>query len=151
MSFSYDLENNPRIAWVRLLISDTVDAGHIFEDDEIEAGYRIQASVFQSSAFYSSPSGGRETLPSRGVSVLRVAALLLDALASNKARLSSVIRLLDVQLSPDKASASLRDQAKQYRTTDDESGAFAIIEQCSTTWAFTDRFFKTIQRQNAGT
>lgn len=151
MSFSYDLANNPRIAYVRLLVADTDSEDPIFQDEEIEAGYNITASVFQSSMFYSNAASGRSTLPSRGVSYLRVAALLLDSLAANKSRLSSITQLLDVKLSPDKASAALREQANQYRTIDDESGAFVIIEQCSTSWAFTDRFFKTIQRQSAGT
>lgn len=149
MSFSYDLENNPAIAYVRLLIADTSEPA-IFSDEEITAAHRIQQATFQSSMLYSSSSAGRLNLPSSPVSYLRVAALLLDALASNKSRLSAITRLLDVSLSPEKAAASLREQAKQYRMTDDESGAFVIIEQCSTTWSFLDRFYKTVQRQTAG-
>jgi hypothetical protein len=148
MSFSYDLENTPRIAYIRLLVADTDSTTAIFSDEEIEAAYRIQAATFQSSMKYSGRNGA--TLPSSPVSYLRVAALLLDSLAANKSRLSSITQLLDVKLSPDKASAALREQAKQYRTVDDESGAFMVIEQCSTVWGFVDRFYKTIQRQNAG-
>lgn len=149
MAFTYDLENNPAVAYVRLLIADTVEATAVFSDEEIVAAGRIQQSVFQSSMLYSSRSSGRATLPSSPISYLRIAALLLDALAANKARLSSLTKLLDVSLSPSAAAASLREQAQQYRTVDDESGAFVIIEQCSTSWSFADRFYKTIQRQTA--
>lgn len=150
MSFTYDLENNPLIAYVRLLISDTDSANAIFSDEEITAAHRIQSSTFQSGMFYSSSAAGRATLPSSPVSYLRVAALLLDALASNKARLSGVTKLLDVSLNVEKSAVALREQAQQYRTVDDESGAFVIIEQCTTGWTFLDRFYKTIQRQTAG-
>lgn len=151
MAFTYDVVNNPRVGYVRLLIPDTVDAGHLFEDEEIEAAYVIAGSVYQSSMKYSEAGAGRSTLPATRVSYLRVAALLIDSIAGSKARLSSITQLLDVKLSPDKAAASLREQADRLRSIEDDSGAFAIIEQCPTSWTFLDRFYKTIQRQNAGT
>jgi hypothetical protein len=149
MSFTYDFDNGPATAYVRLLISDTDSANAIFSDEEITAAYRIQASTFQSSMRYPTGTSGA-TLPSSPVSYLRVAALLLDAIAANKSRLGSITQLLDVKLSPEKAAAALREQAQQYRTVDDESGAFMIIEQCTTSFTFRDRFYKTIQRQAAG-
>jgi hypothetical protein len=146
VSFTYDFDNNPTVGYIRLLIADTDSANPIFSDEEITAAYRIQQSTFQSSMKYSSGSSGA-ILPSTPVSYLRVAALLLDALAANKSRLSSITQLLDVKLNPDKASSALRDQATQYRTVDDESGAFMVIEQCTTSFGFLDRFYKTVQRQ----
>jgi hypothetical protein len=148
MSFSYQFGANPQIDYPRLLISDTVDLNHIFEDSEIQAAYLIQQSFFQSSMLYSGSSG--QYVPASPVSYLRVAALLLDSLAANKSRLSSVTQLLDVKLDPSKASIALRDQAKQYREVDDDSGAFMIIEQCPTVWAFEDRYWKQVQRQSGG-
>ena len=130
---------------MRLLISDTQSVGHVFEDSEITMAYNIQASQFQSSQLWSGAQGAN--LPSSPVSYLRVAALLLDCLASNKARLAAVTRILDVELSPEVASKSLRDQAASYRQTDDDAGAFFIIEQVSDQWSFRDRFWKQIQRQ----
>jgi len=149
--FSYSFDTNPLVANVRLLISDTVNTDEnpaIFNDDEINAFYRIQQSQFQSSMFFSGPAG--RILPLTPVSYLRVAALALDSLASNKARLSSITKLLDVSLSPDKAALALRDQAKAYRETDDDAGAFCIYEQVSTCWSFRDRFWSQIQRQQGG-
>lgn len=148
MSFSYQAGNNPTIDYVRLLISDTQKLNHIFEDSEIMAAYQINAAQFQSSMFFS-PPGGRN-LPSQPVSYLRTAALLLDSLAANKSRLSSITQLLDVKLNPNMAAKALRDQAQTYRDVDDNSGAFFIIEQCPTTWAFYDRFWNQVQRQIGG-
>lgn len=153
MSFSYNFGANPPIDYIRLLISDTqeTDGGspavniYIFEDSEIMAAYQIQAAQFQSSQFFSGAMG--RNLPSQPVSYLRVAALLLDSLASNKSRLSSLVEVLDVKLDPSKASKSLRDQAAAYRETDDNAGAFMIIEQCNDQWSFRQRYWNEVQRQ----
>lgn len=153
MAFTYNFcdGTNDRIDFARLLISDTVDQNHVFENSEIEGAYRIQANQFQSSQFYSGRAG-QNNFPSSPVSYLRVAALLLDSIASNKSRLSSIIELLDVKLSPDKAAAALRDQAKAYRETDDDAGAFVIIEQVQyqDTASFKQRWFSTFQRAASG-
>ena len=150
MSFTYDLANNPTVAYIRLLIADTDEATPIFSDEEIMGAYAIAASVFQSGAFYSGVRGsGRTTLPSSPVSYFRVAAVLLDALAANKSRLAGITKLLDVELSPAQAATALAKKAEDYRKVDDESGAFAVIEQCTTVWGFRDRYFKTLQRESA--
>ena len=149
--FTYDFDTNLRVANVRLLISDTINTDAqpaIFSDTEINAFYNIQQSTFQSSMFFSG-SAGRD-LPYSPVSTLRVAALALDSLASNASRLSAITKLLDVSLSPKEAAVSLRDQAMQYRTTDDESGAMVLFEQATTVWGFAQRFWNQYQRQTAG-
>jgi hypothetical protein len=157
MSFSYGPTNspptsNPPIDYVRLLISDTQQfnaAGqpvYIFEDQEIQMFTQLQATVFQSSQFYSGPAG--QYIPPSPVSYLRVAALALDAIASNKARLASIKKLLDVQLDSSDAAIQLRATAAEYRTVDDDAGAFAIIEQVNNMWSFRDRFWKQVQRQS---
>lgn len=148
MSFSYTFGANPAVDYPRLLISDTVEDGHIFEDQEINAATLIQANVFQSAQFYSGVQGAY--LPSTPVSYLRIAALLLDSLASNRARLANVVQILDVKLDPSKASEALRDQAKNYREIDDDSGAIMIIEQVNDIFSFRDRFWKQVQRQQGG-
>ncbi len=148
MSFSYQFGANPAIDYPRLLISDTQELNHIFEDSEINAAYQINAAQFQSSMFFSPPAG--RNLPSQPIAYLRCAALLLDALAANKSRLSSITQLLDVKLSPQFAAKALRDQAQAYRDVDDNSGAFMIIEQVPTVWAFYDRFWNQQQRQTGG-
>ncbi len=145
MSFSYQFGANPQIDYVRLLISDTQETDHIFEDAEILMAAQINCAPFQSSMFYSPPAG--RNIPLAPTSYLRTAATLLDAIASNKSRLASVQQLLDVKIDPAKASYALREQAREYRQIDDNTGAFFIIEQCTTTWSFQDRFWSQVQRQ----
>lgn len=151
MSFSYGAGSNPRIDFVRLLAGDTVEEGHIFEDSEIESAYSIQGSIIQSGMFYSGTA--KRVLPASCVSYYRVAAVLLDGLASNRSRLASVVKLLDVTLSADTATSTaraLRDRAKELREIDDESGSFALIEQVHTSFNFRDRFVRQVQRMAPG-
>ncbi len=148
MSFSYNFGANPSIDYPRLLIADTVDTDHIFEDSEITAIAQVQGLQWQSGMFYSPPGGAN--LPSSPVPYLRVAALLLDCIASNKARLASVSRILDVNLNTGISAKALREQAAEYRAIDDDAGAFAIIEQCRNVFSFRDRFWAQVQRQSGG-
>ena len=159
MSFSYGLGlnppvPNPPIDYPRLLLSDTTEFAadgttpiYIFEDAEILAAALINSSVFQSAQFYSGP-GGRN-IPTSPVNYLRTAALLMDSLASNRARLSSIKQVLDIKLDPAVAAKNLRDQAQAYRDADDNSGAFFIAEQVNDQYSFRDRWWKEIQRQAA--
>ena len=149
MSWTYQFGANPQIDYPRMLISDTNSSRQLFQDSEILAAYGIQASVFQSSMFYSPPMGAT-TLPTSPVSYFRVAAILLDCMAASNALIAAVIQLLDVKLAPDKAADALRAMAADYRKVDDESGAFVIIEQVNTSWAFRDRFWSQVQRQQSG-
>ena len=150
--FTYQFGANPTIDFPRMLIGDTVCDGHIFEDSEIQAFYTIQQQVWQSGMFYSGNAG--VYLPSPPVSYLRVAAMMAESIASVRARLISITKLLDVQLSSEatqKASAELRALAKQWREVDDDSGAMVIIEQCTTQFGFIQRFWQQVQRQIAST
>jgi hypothetical protein len=145
MSFTYNMPPTAQTDYVRLLISDTKGPG-IFSDEELNTFIFIQQATWQTAQFYSYPLG--RTLPATPTSLLRVAALALDSLAANGARLAAVIKLADVTLNPAAAVKALQDQAARYRCVDDESGAFAIIEQTPTQWAFADRFWKVVQRQS---
>lgn len=147
MSFSYQFGSNPPIDYPRLLIMDTQDSGHIFEDSEITMATNICALQYQSSMLYSGAQGAN--LPSSPVSYLRIAALLLDSVAANKSRLASISQLLDVKLDPARAAKELRDQAKRYREVDDDAGAMMIIEQVNNDWTLRDRYWKQMQRQMA--
>ena len=113
------------------------------------SAYGIQAAMFQSSMFFSGPTG-QLTLPSQPVSYFRVAAILLDSLAANASFLAGVKSLPDITLDPQVAAKALRDQAQRYRDIEDNSGAFIILEQCCTEWATRDRFWANIQRQSGG-
>jgi hypothetical protein len=145
MSFSYDFAAYPAISYIRLLISDTDSLNPVFEDTEITAAYTIQQSQFQSGMFFTPPAG--RNLPATPLSYLRVAALLLDAMASNASKLAMFTRILDVEMAPQNAAKMLREQAKSYRETDDDSGAFMIIEQVNNGWSLRDRYWNQIQRQ----
>jgi hypothetical protein len=145
VSFTYILPSN--IGYVRLLVADTDEANPIFSDEEITAFMALASNVWQSSQFYSA-AGGQAVLPSPPTNYLRAAALALDSLASNKSRLQGVIELLDVKLSSIKDVAlQLRAQAQSYRDTDDNSGAFVIIEQVNNAWSFQQRFWNQAARQ----
>ena len=148
MSFTYGNGSNPPIDYPRLLIADTVAPG-IFSDEEITAFANIASTVWQSAQFYSG-FAGVATLPTSPVNYLRTAAYALDSLAANQSRLAAVQQLLDVKLSPDKAAAALRAQAKAYRDADDDSMAFVIIEQVHDNQTFKERFWKQVQRISSG-
>lgn len=145
LTFTYDFANYPMVAYVRLLIPDNNSENFVFSDTEIGAFYAIQQSTFQSAMYYSPPAG--QQLPSQPLAYLRVAALALDTLASNKAKLASITRLLDVELKPADAAKALHAQAEAYRDIDDNAGAFMIIEQVNNDATLLDRYWKQVQRQ----
>lgn len=145
MAFTYDFDTEPAISYVRLLVSDTDSTNFVFSDAEVTAAFTIQQSQFQSAQFFTPPVG--RNLPATPLSYLRVAALLLDAMASNSSKLAMFTRILDVEMAPQNAAKMLREQAKTYRETDDDSGAFFIIEQVNNGWALRDRYWAQIQRQ----
>ncbi len=134
--------------YVRLLIPDTQAPG-IFSDDEINGFMAINALTWQSSMF-SSYQAGTLQLPATPSNFLRAAALALNALAGSSSRLAAVTQLLDVKLNPAQAAKALQDTAQRYLDMDDNSGAFAIAEQCTTVWGFRDRWLAQLQRQNGG-
>jgi hypothetical protein len=72
--------------------------------------------------------------------------VLLDALASMKARLS-ITGLLDAKADFQAASKQLHAQAEAWRQVEDNAGAFVIIESAQTSWGFLDRFWRQVQRQ----
>ena len=153
-TYTYDFTSSPAISYVRLLIPDTefipnvTPPQMIFSDQEINAFFQIQQGTFQSGMFFSGVQG--TNLPALPLSYVRVAALALDTLANNKGKLGSVIKLLDVQMDWKSAATILREGAKTYREVDDNAGAFMIIEQTPTDWAFAQRWWNQFQRQTAG-
>lgn len=156
-TFSYQGGANPPIDFPRLLISDTQQFAadgttpvYVFSDQEIGAATSIELAVWQSGMFWSGRQGVSPLNNSAVVPWRRIAATLLDSLAANKAKLASVQQLLDVKLNPALAAKALQDQAAALRLADDNSGAFAIVEQVNDHWSFADRYWKTVQRQSAG-
>ena len=148
MAYTYQGGANPSIDFVRLLIADTDPTHPIFEDSEIVSAQAINSAVFSSGQFYSGAAG--RNLPASPSNYLRAAALLLRAIACNKAKLAAVQGLLDVKLNGASAAAALEKQAAAYLEMDDNSGAFFIAEQVNTVWSFRDRFWNQIMRQSGG-
>lgn len=156
MSFSYGGGSNPAIDYPRLLVSDTVQFApdgvsrlYVFEDSEITAAAAINSLFWQSSQFFSDV-GGNLTFPTSPSQYLRTAALLLNSLAANNARLAAIKQILDVRVDATDASEQMRKTAQMYLDMDDNSGAFAIVEMVNDDFSFRDRFWKQVQRQTAG-
>ena len=157
MGFTYQYGDNPAIDYPRLMVGDTVQfqadgvtRAYIFDDREIIMATNIETGAWQSSQFYTANGGAPSLLGGNATPYRRIAATLLDSICASQSRLAGVIQLQDVKLSVDKAAAALREAAAQLRDTDDNSGAFAIIEQVNNQFAFRDRFWKSIQRQWGG-
>ncbi len=153
--FTYSGGANPAVDYPRMLISDTQEFAldgttviYTFSDQEIAAATTLVTLQFQSAQFYSPTNGAN--LPSTPVPYLRIAAMLLDSMAANKAKLSSIKRILDVDLDPSMAAKFLREQAAAYREADDNAGAFSIIEQACNPWALRQRWENQLQRGLTG-
>lgn len=147
--FTYNPADPTDADLIRQLIPDTVntdDQPAIFNDYEIANLFTIQRRVAQSSMFFSGPA--YRNLPYSPVSLLRVAAIGIDIVANSTALLQQISKLLDVSIRT--AAKDLGDRAQKYRDIDDDSGAFAIIEQCCTMWAFNQRVWSQIQRMQGG-
>src|SRR5580704_6477711 len=133
-TFSYNGGANPPIDYPRLLCYDTnefladgVTRAYMFSDQEIMAAAAINQGIWQSSMFYTQPTG-LPNLPSSPSNYFRQAATLLFSFASNRARLASIKQLLDAKLDASDAAIQMRAQAQAYLDMDNESGAFVIIE-----------------------
>lgn len=155
-TFTYQGGANPAIDYPRMLVADTVQFGQdgttpvfAFWDEEIQAATRIELSVWQSGMFWSGPQGVTPLTNSMVMPWRRIAATLIDALASNQARIALISQQLDTKLNPG-AVKDMMAQAAALREADDNSGAFVLIEQVNDSWSFVDRYWKTVQRQSAG-
>jgi hypothetical protein len=146
MSWSYT--PGTFVFYVRSLIPDTQESAPIFSDEEINGFAQINSMTWQSSMF-NSYQGGVINLPQTPSNIFRCAAIALNVLAGNASRLSAVTGLLDVKLNA-QVGDQLRKQAQAWLDMDDNSGAFAIYEQCNTEWAFRDRWIAQLQRQTGG-
>ena len=145
MSFSYQLGANPVIDYPRLLIADTDSTHPIFQDEEVMSAYNIDSVVM----FIPIGSGSASQI-NITPSARRAAAVLLDALASNKARLAAALKVLDISVDGTKAAIELRNSAKALRDTEANSGNFAITEMVQTQWAARERVWKQLLRIQGG-
>lgn len=138
MAFTYQFGANPTIDFPRLIVGDTVDAGHIWEDSEIMAGYQIDV------AYAIVPMNGQVATNYGGSPATwrRVAATLLDGLASSRGRLAGALQVLDIKCDLGKASSELREQAKYLREVEDNAGHFASAEMVNDPQQARERVYK---------
>ncbi len=147
MSFTYDV--GTPLGQVRFLVADTDPASEIFSDDELMMCLQFESSqglYISGQAATSAISAANPPIP-QVYSVYRAAAMALDSLAANKARLSSVTKLLDVELDVNSAAKQLKDQASGYREIESKRGNFAIAEMVVNDFTARERIFKVWQRQ----
>ncbi len=144
MAFTYDFTSAPTLSMVRLLVGDTVETGHIWEDAEVNAMLQMESSqgLFISLTGYS-------VVPPQVYSVRRAAAALLDGLASQRGRLGAALTVLDIKVDLSQAAKSLRDTAQSLRDTEADSGAFALAEMVENSFTMRERFWNQIARQAA--
>lgn len=127
MAFSYDFQSQPLLSTVRMMIPDTVAPG-IFSDAEVNQAIYIESSQGTYASGQAVPGGNPVISPAQVYSPRRAAALLVDCLAGNSARLAIVEQILDVKIDGSKSAQWLREHAKGLRDTEANSGAFAIAE-----------------------
>lgn len=150
MSFTYDFTTQPLLSTVRLLIFDTNAAQPIFQDDEISQFLYLKSSqaIYQSGQ--GNPTGNSISSPVIVYSVYSAAALALLSMAANKSYLSSISRILDVELDPSRAGKALKAMADSYLELENNSGAFAIAETQNNTWDAEERVTKQFLRLYSG-
>ena len=146
MSFTYDFTNNPTVATVRLLVSDTVDVAPlpIWQDEEIVP----ILNMFSSATIIIGLSGYNPAVPVPQIfSYRRAAATLLRSLAGNKARMATV-GLLDAKLNGAQAANALRAIADDYVTSEENDGYFAVAELVQDAFSMRERLWKMLYRIN---
>ncbi len=145
MSFTYDFTAAPDISTVRLLVSDTDAAHPIFQDVEVTAALNVESSQ----GVIVGLTGYSPSIPvSQIYSYRRSAALLLNALAANKARLASALKVLDISVDSTKAAAALQQLAKDYIDQEASAGYFSVAEMVQDSFSMRERLWKMLYRQN---
>lgn len=141
MGATYQYGANPQIDYPRLLIPDTDVTAPIFQDEEILMAYNI------CTPFIILPAGGSYFNAAIGSPSFRyVAAVLVDSLAGNKARLMGSLKVLDIQIEYGAAAKLLRDHAQALRDADNQNGSFAIAEMVPNQFAARERVWKQLLR-----
>lgn len=146
MSFTYDFTANLLLSQVRMLVPDT-DATHpIFNDDEVNQALYLTSSQGLYVAAQAAAGGSNRNTTPLIYSVRMAAALLIDALASNKAKLAVVEQILDVKIDPSRAQKALHEQAECLRDQERKLGSFAIAEVVTDSFSARERWYAQILR-----
>lgn len=152
-AFTYDFGSNPAISNVRLLIADTQPGPSpfpLFNDAEIMQALYLESAQNLYVSGMATQGGQNAVVPVQIYSYYRAAALLLDALAANNSLLSSIQKLLDVELAPGKAAQELRATAAEYRKTEANAGHWAIAELVHDQFSARERVWKQLLRLYGG-
>ena len=147
--FTYNFTSAPLLSSVRLLVPDTDSTKPIFQDDEVNQAIYIESSQGLYASGQAAPGGNPVPCPVQVYSIRRAAALLVEVIAGNSARLAQVTQLLDVKLDT-KAADALRAYAKSLRDTEANSGAFAIAEWVLDPFTARERVLKQMLRLYPG-
>lgn len=122
MAFTYDTAT--ATGEVRLLISDIIDANHIFEDEEIAVFLKV---------------GKDNTLWS--------AALALETIASNAVQTQKRIEILNLKIEGDAVAKELRQVAASWRQVAASDELFDIVEMPVNDAAYGERYVKQMLRE----
>lgn len=120
MPFSYDPATEA--GKVRLLISDTQDTNHIFEDAEIQSFLDIQADP------------------------RLAAAMALETIAASQVLLLKVIATPQLSTHGDKMARVLKELAESLRNRVDDDYAFDWAEEVQNSFSERDRIYKQFLR-----
>ena len=123
MAFTYTIASDR--GKVRLLARDTVDTGHLFEDDEVDAFLALNSDV-----------------------VLLAAAMALENVAANEVLVQKRIRLLDLQTDGPAEAKELRALATSYREQYESAGAFDWAEMVLDPATYMERVYDEAARES---
>jgi hypothetical protein len=149
VAFTYDPTDQSAFTIVRLLIPDTDATKPIYNDAEINMFLFATSSqgLYASGQAANFVNGAARLAQVQ--SPLFAAALALDSIASNKARLAAISQILDVKLGHDAAAAALHVQAEAYRNLERNGGSFAIAEMAVDQFSIRERILNQFWRQAA--
>ena len=147
MAFTFNFDSARQISIVRLMVGDTAEPKHIWEDSEINGALQFESSQGGASMIGLS---GFAVVPPVVYSYRRAAALLLDGLAAHRTRLGGALKVLDIQVDLAKAAESLREQAQALRDAEASSGAFAVAEMVEDPFSARERVWKQLLRLYGG-
>jgi hypothetical protein len=145
MGFTYDWQNYPQIAAIRLMVGDTDSENRIFNDDEITGVLTMNSSqnIIVGLSGYWPPQ-----LSGQVFSYGRAAAMLLNGLSSTKARII-VTKVLDVNVAPEQATAALQKLGQSYIDQENSAGYFSVAEMGQDPFWMRERLWKQLYRQQS--
>lgn len=144
MSFSYT-PGTP-VFYVRSLIPDTNSTRSIFSDEEINGFLYLNSSQFLYVSAMAVQGGAAPIPPVQVYSFYRTAAMAIDVIASDRAKLATLQQVLDIKIDGGKAQASLHEIAESLRTQEDNLGHFAIAEMTFDPFAARERTLNQLLR-----